>query len=121
MVTLVVFLNLFFVPVIALWLHSKRCNEELEASLRTLVYYAIFCICHIRLLSCRTRWPFGGGLFLGSGTLGLFRGLGGQALLRGGFGRRDSFGGGFGGRGLLRRRLLFLARLGGQVVVVQQR
>lgn len=49
MVTLVIFLNLFFAPCVALWIQSKRNNEELHPSLRFFVQYAILSVCNVPL------------------------------------------------------------------------
>lgn len=49
MVTFVVFLNLFFVPAVALWIHKKRRREEIIPSLKLLMQYAIFASCNVPL------------------------------------------------------------------------
>ncbi len=49
MVIFVVFLNLFFVPAVALWIHKKRRKEEIIPSLKLLMQYAIFTSCNVPL------------------------------------------------------------------------
>lgn len=49
MVMLVVFLNLFFVPVVSLWVYAKRYNIEPEISLFFLMQYTIFAACNVPL------------------------------------------------------------------------
>ncbi len=49
MVTPVICLNLFFVPAVALFEHSKQRNEELRPSLKLLVEYAILVSCNVPL------------------------------------------------------------------------
>lgn len=49
MVTLVVFLNLFCVPVVSLWIYGKRHNVEPELSISYLMQYAILVACNVPL------------------------------------------------------------------------
>lgn len=49
MVAPVIVLNLFFVPAVALWIHNKRRNADLEPSLKMLLEYAILASCNVPL------------------------------------------------------------------------
>lgn len=49
MVTLVILINLFCVPVVSLWIHDKNYKIEPEASVRLLMQYAIFVACNVPL------------------------------------------------------------------------
>lgn len=50
MVTAVVCINLFFSPVIALWIHYKRRGAELaSSSVKLLLEYAVFAVCNVPL------------------------------------------------------------------------
>lgn len=47
MVTLVIFLNLFFAPSVSLWVYYKRRNSEPQVSVSLLMQYTIFAACNV--------------------------------------------------------------------------